>query len=144
MSIRIIRERTVTEGVSYDLCFWYEGHEHNWGYCFPCDEHGNVNEEKLIPIALQNLKDARQGTINGKKVLPPKVRKTPFRQVEPAIAECERCKQKAPRNNYCGAFVCTTCNHHQGLARCFCGWSLYGNNGYQELLDMGENVEEMY
>ena len=28
-------------------------------------------------------------------------------------------------NNYCGAYVCSECGHHRGLARCYCGWNLY-------------------
>ena len=41
----------------------------------------------------------------------------------------------------CGANVCMDCNDHEGLARCYCGWSLSGSNGYNELLDMGEQIE---
>lgn len=44
----------------------------------------------------------------------------------------------------CGVFVCTTCGEHEGLARCFCGWSLSGRSGYQELIEMGEQIEEDY
>lgn len=25
-------------------------------------------------------------------------------------------------SNYCAAHVCTKCNKHKGLAKCFCGW----------------------
>tara|TARA_R110000737_G_scaffold294922_2_gene301570 strand:+ start:240 stop:368 length:129 start_codon:yes stop_codon:yes gene_type:complete len=33
------------------------------------------------------------------------------------------------------------CDFHDGLARCFCGWSRSGGNGYQEMLEMGETIE---
>jgi hypothetical protein len=41
----------------------------------------------------------------------------------------------------CGADVCDDCGNHKGFARCFCGWSLSGRNGYQELLELGECIE---
>lgn len=46
---------------------------------------------------------------------------------------------------YCGARVCWECEHHHGMIRCYCGWSINGNgSGYQELLDMGEQIESDY
>jgi hypothetical protein len=45
---------------------------------------------------------------------------------------------------YCGCDVCRDCDHHQGLARCFCGWSMYGGDGRAELIEMGENLDEDY
>jgi hypothetical protein len=42
----------------------------------------------------------------------------------------------------CGADVCMECGDHKGLARCFCGWSSSGGDGYKELVDMGEQIEE--
>ena len=44
-------------------------------------------------------------------------------------------------NKNCGAKVCDKCTNHEGMARCFCGWSLSGRNGYTELLEMGEVIE---
>ena len=44
--------------------------------------------------------------------------------------------------SYCGAYVCWDCDDHRGLARCYCGWAASGGSGRQELLDMGENLEE--
>jgi hypothetical protein len=45
---------------------------------------------------------------------------------------------------YCGAWVCGTCDAHRGLARCYCGWSAHGGDGYRELVEMGETIEEDY
>jgi hypothetical protein len=42
----------------------------------------------------------------------------------------------------CGALVCERCDDHDGLARCFCGWSASGGDGRQELIEMGETIEE--
>ena len=41
----------------------------------------------------------------------------------------------------CGVQVCTTCDKHKGLDRCFCGWAASGGNGYAELEEMGEQIE---
>jgi len=47
-------------------------------------------------------------------------------------------------NRYCGAYICTKCDHHKGLARCYCGWSISGNDGRRELIDMGERIDDDY
>jgi len=47
-------------------------------------------------------------------------------------------------DTYCGAHVCERCDNHRGLARCYCGWSLSGNNGRLELEEMGECIDEDY
>ena len=47
-------------------------------------------------------------------------------------------------NTYCGCRVCDECGSHKGLARCYCGWSESGGNGYEELIEMGEVVESEY
>jgi hypothetical protein len=45
-------------------------------------------------------------------------------------------------SRYCGADTCVKCDNHKGMARCFCGWSLSGANGREELEAMGETIEE--
>jgi len=45
---------------------------------------------------------------------------------------------------HCGVNVCVVCDHHEGLARCYCGWSASGGDGRQELEDMGERIDEDY
>jgi hypothetical protein len=69
---------------------------------------------------------------------------------------CEECEkhifadlpvQHVHRYNFsrsCGANVCVDCGWHEGLARCFCGWASSGEDGYKELVDMGEQIEEDY
>lgn len=52
------------------------------------------------------------------------------------------CNGTAKLNRICGVYVCGTCGTHQGLARCFCGWSRSGGNGRQELEEMGEVIDE--
>ena len=42
----------------------------------------------------------------------------------------------------CGAWVCYSCGDHMGLDRCYCGWSRHGTDGYRELVEMGEQIEE--
>jgi len=42
---------------------------------------------------------------------------------------------------YCGVLVCESCSQHDGLARCYCGWSETGGDGRRELEEMGERIE---
>ena len=42
----------------------------------------------------------------------------------------------------CGVGICYECGDHKGLARCYCGWSAGGGDGYQELIEMGETIED--
>ena len=48
--IKIIRERSIEEIISYDRNFAYENRG-TGGFSFPSDEHGNVDLEKLQPAA---------------------------------------------------------------------------------------------
>lgn len=45
-------------------------------------------------------------------------------------------------SSFCGAKVCVLCDDHKGLERCYCGWSVSGEDGAKELLEMGEVIEE--
>jgi len=57
--------------------------------------------------------------------------------------ECPECKDGLMgRSRGCGVYVCYDCGHHEGLSRCYCGWALDGGNGYQQLVELGEQVEE--
>jgi hypothetical protein len=54
---------------------------------------------------------------------------------------CEACGSKFTiLSRYCGATVCEDCGHHNGLARCYCGWAASGGNGRDELVEMGEVI----
>ena len=52
------------------------------------------------------------------------------------------CQHDYEPNRYCGVHVCGKCDDHKGLARCYCGWSQSGGDGYRELIEMGERIEE--
>jgi translation initiation factor 2 beta subunit (eIF-2beta)/eIF-5 len=69
--------------------------------------------------------------------------------------EVEECAHNWHRNDSCGAYVCTSCFQHanvnretqeviQTFVRCICGWAQDGGNGRQQLIEMGENLEEDY
>lgn len=47
-------------------------------------------------------------------------------------------------NRYCGAYVCCGCGSHKGMDRCYCGFSRHGGDGYRQLLEDGEQIEEDY
>lgn len=48
------------------------------------------------------------------------------------------------RDRNCGVQICYECGEHKGLVRCFCGWSKSGRDGYAELREWGENIEDDY
>lgn len=43
--------------------------------------------------------------------------------------------------NGCGAWVCTACERHYGLVRCFCGWADDGGDGRAQLEELGETID---
>jgi len=55
--------------------------------------------------------------------------------------KCEKCGARTEFDLHCGARVCLKCNHHNGLTRCYCGWSESGGDGRQELIEAGETIE---
>jgi hypothetical protein len=71
------------------------------------------------------------------------------------IEEAEKCTHSWERVDSCGAYVCSHCTQHanvnretqqviQTFVRCICGWAQDGGNGRQQLIEMGENLEEDY
>jgi DNA-directed RNA polymerase subunit M/transcription elongation factor TFIIS len=46
-------------------------------------------------------------------------------------------------DHYCGAWVCSKCRDHKGLARCYCGWARNGGDGRRQLEELGEQIEEV-
>lgn len=57
---------------------------------------------------------------------------------------CDGCDGVMSWSRGCGAFVCDVCDTHKGLCRCYCGWSASGGDGYRELEEMGEQIEDDY
>ena len=71
------------------------------------------------------------------------------------IEQCPSQEHAWNRIDSCGAYGCAHCNQHasvnpdtqeviQRFVRCICGWAEDGGNGRQQLLDMGENLDEDY
>lgn len=59
--------------------------------------------------------------------------------------ECgEHWKHDYTFSKNCGCEVCDRCDHHKGLARCYCGWSASGGDGRAELEEMGETIDPDY
>lgn len=147
--MKIIRERQVIEGISHDLCFdWIgdDGQPDGGGFSFTCDENGQVDTDGLQATARENYDLCVSGQMlsrDGRRVGAPYVRSWPYRHVEPAVAECENCGGEATMARGCGAWVCGGCEHHQGLCRCYCGWSVSGNDGCEELAEMGETIDSL-
>lgn len=112
------------------------------GLAFPCDKNGVV--ANLNPAAQENYEKAMANL--EQFVSPPFVRDCSRDYQIEEIRECDICKSHAYFTAYCGAFVCSNnaCCYHDGLARCYCGWSMSGRNGRVELIEMGENIDEDY
>ena len=56
---------------------------------------------------------------------------------------CPECGGPMDPSPYCGVLVCCECGHHDGLARCYCGWSASGGDGRRELEELGEVIEPL-
>lgn len=68
----------------------------------------------------------------------------PGQSIMTVTAQHQECGGYASFGPGCGVFICHKCGEHEGLVRCYCGWSLSGRSGYEELLEMGEQIEEDY
>lgn len=110
------------------------------GYVFDCDEDGRVI---FNPEYEETQRQSYLTATTSGKYEEPRFERHERRIALPEV--CGGCgKESAHFNRYCGAMVCTNCDHHNGLARCYCGWSLSGGDGRQELIELGENVDDDY
>lgn len=66
----------------------------------------------------------------------------PGQSIATVTATHIECNAPAYFSRSCGVFICSKCDEHEGLARCFCGWPQ--GRGLHELAEMGENVSEDY
>lgn len=60
---------------------------------------------------------------------------------------CERCGCGGEYifSRHCGVGVCSGCDAHQGLERCYCGWSkAFPGRGRAELEEAGEQIDADY
>lgn len=56
---------------------------------------------------------------------------------------CKECGGQMDLSKTCGAYVCHECGDHEGLERCFCGFSRTDpGRGREELEEMGETIDE--
>lgn len=135
--MKLITERHLEHIEEYCLDFDLVD-EPGSGYSFPCDKDGKptlMNES-----AVQNFWKCMN---KEHKVGAPHWRDISRDFMVDAVKQCD-CGGGAYMSRGCGVFICDSCGEHEGLARCYCGWSLSGRSGYQELIEMGENIEEDY
>jgi hypothetical protein len=83
-NMKIIKQRELIECTTYSRSFDYEDMP-GAGFGFDCDEHGNVDVDKLNPCARKNYNACLSGSIN---VVDLGVRKFEHRYWGPAIGEC--------------------------------------------------------
>ena len=55
--------------------------------------------------------------------------------------QCDRCGKTAYFSRFCGAYVCSSCDAHVGLVRCYCGWAADGGDGRRQLIEEGETID---
>lgn len=82
--MKIISRSRFDENVHHKLHFDYVG-ETNWGFSFPCDAEGNVDEATLASCGLENYRACLAGT-NGTR----RVGVVPYesRYRVPAVGQC--------------------------------------------------------
>lgn len=104
------------------------------GFSFRCDAAG-------VPVQTENNRDNLARCLAGEGVGPAYVRDLSRDYVADEVRRCG-CGGEATLSRYCGAFICHHCGEHDGLARCFCGWSASGRDGRRELIEYGENLDD--
>lgn len=101
------------------------------GWSFDCDKDGNLldpTRENYVKIMAGEIPVTNRRIVDLSR---------DFMHEEVRLCDCGGYAYFA---RYCGAFVCSNCGQHDGLARCYCGWSQSGRNGRQELIEMGETI----
>src|ERR1700741_4092621 len=85
--MRIIRHRSRRTERVYEIFFSYVGHEGTWGFAFACDEAGKI--EKLNPCSQRSYEACLTGVVDGRQVLPGKLRSWNNTISESAIGLCD-------------------------------------------------------
>lgn len=108
--MKIISPRKWVEEISYQRSFEYEDMP-GAGFSFDCDEHGNVDESKMNPCALDNYKNCLSGKVkleSGEKVIKYKgIKKYEHSYAEPAIGECNNCDNEVSLRGFTN--TCDNC-----------------------------------
>lgn len=137
--MKLISERHVEHVEEYELRFAVLD-EPGLSYRFACNALGTPLVKEMAPEAILNLRMCINKEHN---VGPAEVKDVSHDYTVPAVKQCD-CGGEAYLGRGCGVFICNDCGEHEGLARCFCGWSASGGDGYRELIEMGEQIEEDY
>ena len=69
---------------------------------------------------------------------------SPLHQEGGVVSEEQQCNgqwEHDYRSTECYYRVCWDCDEHPGLDRCYCGWARDGGDGYQQLVEQGEQIE---
>lgn len=100
--IEILKESELKEETYYELRWKCD--DSSYGFGFPCDKNGKVNEKKLAPAALVNYRKLVLGQMpdfTGS----PYVKKWTNRWIEPAIAKCS-CGSKVTLEHFTNTCEC--------------------------------------
>ena len=94
-TVKIISRRERRTVVSYTRGFSWDGQDDpHYGFGFDCDENGSIDESKLNPCAIKNLKACLTGEVDGKKIVDQGVQRYETTHTEPAVGECNRCGEE--------------------------------------------------
>jgi len=100
--MQIISRREHHEQRVYERKFDYVGHK-DWGFGFPCDEHGVIDVAGLHPCGQDSLRQCLTGVINGKPVVDRGIVSWLTRWTDPAIGLCDVCGDRVVLKG----FTCT-------------------------------------
>lgn len=103
-------------------------------YSFRCNADG-------VPFVTESNRENLEACQQGRYPVGPGYIDDCSREVfVPSHYRCE-CGGDAYGDRSCGVAICTRCGAHEGLERCFCGWSATrGSDGARELVEMGETL----
>ena len=82
---QITRRKYVTTKY-YQRCFWFVGHEGDWGICLDCDSDGTVDESRQDRLA-----QCLTGVVDGRAVVDGGIKSWEQQHAEPAVWQC--CRQ---------------------------------------------------
>ena len=98
-------------------------------------KNGGLYAETFKPEFFGNPIRLIRGNDHGKPCVA-NTRKNPCNKID--------CKGEYDFNTYCGAQVCNTCGDHKGLARCFCGWGIRGDDVFPVIGDPATHLDEVW
>lgn len=103
--MKIKEERNREHIVHYELVFSYLD-EPEAGWSFTCDEHGNVDTDKLNKAARKNFEKCLTGTHGSHSVSKGRIEKFEHYYTNPAVGECDICGEEVVLHGFTNTCEC--------------------------------------